>query len=980
MPLHSPSDSCLTAPVYFGVGLSHSAVRTPASLRSHLQTVRSNLQCDFVVIPTAAASSDLSLADALRAQRTSSSSSAFAPLSSPPSAAARAPVRASIPLDHLPVFAVDPAKKADAGGRQPSALASFATCSFRGVDGGLTELPESYAFTPSTGSDLALDSHTWSSSVVCELSPWIAPDRHLCASALSLVSSSSSSSATSAPTPGPSGAAEREDASAAAPAAAADDALCVAFDVAAESEGAAAALKAPRPPRQFAHWSFHAAAWKREMQWAAHVGAYAIIAPVPHAGDVPIEYARQLRAVLSQLQPPSVWLRLPLVYPRETRGAAAASAPPPATPGSNLPSEEDLARWLAEPIRAVLVSPAIFTCAADPASPAASPAEAEGGKRGAKSGGRGLSVALSPRHFSFLARCAEHRVKIILRQDDEEEAPGEGASAASVAAAAAPALDPTDDAAFPALRAAASPARREAKSAALQAQAPSPLMDMQPYLSYIVARFLQLPSLPPAALFAAPYRDVLQSPMQPLADNLSTMNYEVFERDPVKYVRYRQATLRRLREIWGPAAGAVGAEKGSAASPEKPAGKAKGGKKKKKASSHRRDVETDSDFGGDSWDEEEEAEEGERRGAPTSPSAATYKWCLGGLQCREHSHIPEVFPGGRQGRLVIMVVGAGRGPLVQAALDALREAEVPLCRVHLYAVEKNCNAVITLRSRQQHDRCEGWRAVRVVESDMREVGREVTEKADILISELLGSFGDNELSVECLHGAQRKLLKRGGVSIPTAYVSSLEPVSSPRLWTAIDSYGDAKHFESPYVVDLFAVYRPGREGPLECFHFRHPEPLLPFAGEKETDPPGDATAAAGATAGTAAGPATQGAGARRAWPAAAQLTAWRHRRTRLAWEMKADAVVHGLAGYFHCCLYADVHISIDPRSFSEGMFSWFPLFLPFRVPVYVRRGEALEVYVAREGDEHRVWYEWAVIQPTPSDIYNHLGTHSFIGK
>lgn len=31
------------------------------------------------------------------------------------------------------------------------------------------------------------------------------------------------------------------------------------------------------------------------------------------------------------------------------------------------------------------------------------------------------------------------------------------------------------------------------------------------------------------------------------------------------------------------------------------------------------------------------------------------------------------------------------------------------------------------------------------------------EKADILVSELLGSFGDNELSPECLDGAQRFL-------------------------------------------------------------------------------------------------------------------------------------------------------------------------------------------------------------------------------
>jgi protein arginine N-methyltransferase 5 len=37
---------------------------------------------------------------------------------------------------------------------------------------------------------------------------------------------------------------------------------------------------------------------------------------------------------------------------------------------------------------------------------------------------------------------------------------------------------------------------------------------------------------------------------------------------------------------------------------------------------------------------------------------------------------------------------------------------------------------------------------------------DVPEKADFLVSELLGSFGDNELSPECLDGAMR-FLKSG---------------------------------------------------------------------------------------------------------------------------------------------------------------------------------------------------------------------------
>jgi hypothetical protein len=42
--------------------------------------------------------------------------------------------------------------------------------------------------------------------------------------------------------------------------------------------------------------------------------------------------------------------------------------------------------------------------------------------------------------------------------------------------------------------------------------------------------------------------------------------------------------------------------------------------------------------------------------------------------------------------------------------------------------------------------------VMVVDHDMRTW--KAPQKADILVSELLGSFGDNELSPECLDGAQ----------------------------------------------------------------------------------------------------------------------------------------------------------------------------------------------------------------------------------
>jgi hypothetical protein len=62
------------------------------------------------------------------------------------------------------------------------------------------------------------------------------------------------------------------------------------------------------------------------------------------------------------------------------------------------------------------------------------------------------------------------------------------------------------------------------------------------------------------------------------------------------------------------------------------------------------------------------------------------------------------------------------------------------------------------RCRLQERKATEWHdAVTILYGDMRTLA--VPEGADILVSELLGSFGDNELSPECLDGAMR-FLKR----------------------------------------------------------------------------------------------------------------------------------------------------------------------------------------------------------------------------
>ena len=90
----------------------------------------------------------------------------------------------------------------------------------------------------------------------------------------------------------------------------------------------------------------------------------------------------------------------------------------------------------------------------------------------------------------------------------------------------------------------------------------------------------------------------------------------------------------------------------------------------------------------------------------------------------------------------------------------------------------------------------------------------------------------------------------------------------------------------------------------------------------------------------------------------------------LEFPVAVDCTVHGLAGYFESELYDGVMISITPATFSTGMFSWFPLFLPFSRPVFVAAGSSLEVRLWRRREGDRVWYEWAVVGPDVLPVHN----------
>lgn len=358
--------------------------------------------------------------------------------------------------------------------------------------------------------------------------------------------------------------------------------------------------------------------------------------------------------------------------------------------------------------------------------------------------------------------------------------------------------------------------------------------DPVPHLRYLRHLQQSQPSPPPIERFGQGYQDYLQSPLQPLTDNLESITYEVFEKDPIKYEWYERAIAAALRDL--------------TALIDEP-----------------RDM-------------------------------------------------------------VVAVVGAGRGPLITRALQASKETGIG---VHCWAVEKNPNAYVLLQRRTATDPL--WRGqVNVVKSDMRHwkgpIGSTGTNKVDILVSELLGSFGDNELSPECLDGVQHVLHPDHGVNIPQSYSAYLTPISTPRLHGDLLSRPGAEKWELPYVVMLhqydFLSTQSVPDGIVEAevkqtWSFSHPLPTNIL--EQSRIRSGGHFDAGG-------------------WAGGDGSNEHNARACKVTFHCQEPGVCHGLAGYFETVLYnggsEKIELSTNPATMegkSKDMISWFPIFFPLKV-------------------------------------------------
>ena len=404
-----------------------------------------------------------------------------------------------------------------------------------------------------------------------------------------------------------------------------------------------------------------------------------------------------------------------------------------------------------------------------------------------------------------------------------------------------------------------------------------------------------------AASLPAMYRDYLQSPLQPLHDNLSNQTYEVFESDPVKYAQYSAAIQLAL------------------------------------------------------------------------------------------SDLSERFGSGERGEaLVVWVVGAGRGPLVWAVLKAAEAAGV---RVQVVAFEKNKHALHTLTA-LYHTQWLPYHSILTLQPHniLTYSLPPGQPRPQLLVSELLGSFGDNELSAECMDGACSWLVA-DGVCIPERSVSYLVPVRNARVMGQLAA-GGAEGREMPYVVQLHACERVVEEDGRACFVFAHPVQSAGGSVAEQEDERRRAEVeedsreerrvrrvmAGTADASDEADELAYVSAVRTAPPSTSATASSQHsasspssassslippvssnsRHRTLRFTASAATAITGLAGYFTARLYRHVELSTYPPCHTPLLTSWFPLYFPLQSAVVLGRGDVVEVGVWRCVEEKRVWYEWSV--------------------
>lgn len=259
---------------------------------------------------------------------------------------------------------------------------------------------------------------------------------------------------------------------------------------------------------------------------------------------------------------------------------------------------------------------------------------------------------------------------------------------------------------------------------------------------------------------------------------------------------------------------------------------------------------------------------------------------------------------GQPGLLNIAMVGAGTGLIVDQLIKVIDELGIGPKVGKLSILEKNPCALIDLHLKYDTISL----PVEIIAQDMRSWNP--PQAYHLIVSELLGSFGCNELSPECLSSLHQDLHPQG-VMIPQSYESWCSLAAYPKLYQMLQ-HGDRINMEKHFVVrpkeyQLLAA-------PQKLWSFHHP-----YVNSFQQS-------------------------------------------TTVQFPIHHKTTIHAIMGYFNATLYGTITINnmLDTGLETPDMTSWFPIVFPVQLPQYVMDQSVVDVTMSRNVDGVRVWYEWAL--------------------
>uniref|UniRef100_A0AAF5DA30 Protein arginine N-methyltransferase 5 n=1 Tax=Strongyloides stercoralis TaxID=6248 RepID=A0AAF5DA30_STRER len=313
------------------------------------------------------------------------------------------------------------------------------------------------------------------------------------------------------------------------------------------------------------------------------------------------------------------------------------------------------------------------------------------------------------------------------------------------------------------------------------------------------------------------------------------------------------------------------------------------------------------------------------------------------------------------------ILGAGRGHLLTSILWAYKkitsEAPEKNISIAVHVVEKNNLALLDCR--KVYEYIEGF-TIKPVNIEMREWAKQMYNNKnrlpDIIVSELLGSFGCNELSPDLLYEVESYIYHPKQIWIPKVVESYIQPITnipalqflfdeaifhsdfdggqgrnnSRRFYTFVDVFEKAKPI-SPYSDRLYIaqpspVYK--IDNPKYCFTFLHPQ-YDKLININPKDLSGHAI---------------------------------------INFKARSTCDITGFQGYFVATLYEEegkaVLLSSCPHvnkleaekyNFECLSTSWFPAFFPLRGPIRLQEDGEFSFEIFRKTDNTGIWYEWRFV-------------------